>query len=295
MLCYNQEKSKEFTFMPVILGQKTIENTPYISSSFTPPRHLHSHTFFEITFCVKGHSINTINGVPFSFQNGACVILRPGDVHSLTEYDPTVYEHIDLYAFPKQFKSICDCAHPELYDRIVNATEPIYFSLSNEIFSFLFNHSLVLKEMLANKDPFLQTQYVAMMSVILSEWIRQESYRQTYKPTWLQDLLPKFNNINFVQKNITQIARETGFSLPYFSSQFKKYMGISAIDYLIKKRIHLSKYLLEKDDSLKILEIAGMIGFENPSTYSKHFLQEFKITPREYRKRARTDLHDSSV
>ena len=103
-------------------------------------------------------------------------------------------------------------------------------------------------------------------------------------PTWLTELLPKFNNINFVQKNITQIAQETGFSLPYFSTQFKKHVGMSAIDYLIKKRVHLSKKLLIGDDRLRILDISGMLGFENPSTFSKHFLQEFKMTPKEYRK-----------
>ena len=103
-------------------------------------------------------------------------------------------------------------------------------------------------------------------------------------PTWLTELLPKFNNINFAQKNITQIAQETGFSLPYFSTQFKKHVGISAIEYLIKKRVHLSKKLLIGDDRLRILDISGMLGFENPSTFSKHFQQEFKMSPKEYRK-----------
>lgn len=270
--------------MPIILGYKTIEKTPLISSSFTPPRHLHSHEFFEISFCVTGSSVNTINGVPFPFQNGSCVILRPGDVHSLTEYDERVYEHIDLYVSPELFRALCDCSNKDLYDEIINHLDPIYFSLSNETFAFLFNQSLFLKEMIANETPMHETLYATMISIVLSEFVKHESYRQTYKPTWLKELLPKFNNINFVQKNVTQIAYETGFSLPYFSSQFKKYMGISAIDYLIKKRVHLSKDLLASESGLKVLDIAGMLGFENPSTLSKHFLHEFKISPKEYRK-----------
>ena len=272
--------------MPVFLDLKSIQHTPYISSSFTPPQHLHTHEFFEISFCVTGTAVNTINGTPLAFQNGSCVILRPGDVHSLTEYDKTVYEHIDLYVPVDSFRKICDGCHPNLYNEIIRREEPLYLSLSNEIFTFLFNQSLYLKEMLLNGTPLFQTVHSMMISVVLSEWVKQKAYPQTYQPTWLKELLPKFNHINFVQKNITQIASETGFSLPYFSSQFKKYMGVSAIEYLIKKRVHLSKELLIKNENLKILDIAGMLGFENPSTFSKHFLEEFKTTPKEYRKQA---------
>ncbi len=275
--------------MPVILGHEIIKNTPYISSSFTPPQHPHGHEFFEISFCVTGHSINTVNDTPFSFQNGSCVILRPGDVHALTEYDKNVYEHIDLYSSAEQFRHICDSCHPDLYEEIVQHDSPIYFSFSNELFSFLFNQSLYLKEMIANGNKFSQSLHASMITVILSEWVKHKVYRQTYKPTWLKELLPKFNSINFVQKNVTQIAQEAGFSLPYFSSQFKKYMGISAIEYLIKKRVHLSKDLLTNDPKLRILDISGMLGFENPSTFSKHFMKEFKLSPKEYRKQFNTD------
>ena len=273
--------------MPIILDANEIKHTPYISSSFTPPRHQHSHEFFEISFCVTGRAVNTINDTPFPFQNGSCVILRPGDVHALTEYDPRVYEHIDLYADTQNIQKLCDACHPDLYQEILTCEHPIYFSLSNELFSFLFNQSLLLKEMIVNNNKLFQTLYVSMVSVILSEWVKNKVYTKTVMPTWLQALLPKFNNVNFVQKNITQIARETGFSLPYFSTQFKKYMGVSAIEYLTKKRVQLSKDLLTNGPHLRILDISGMLGFENPSTFSKHFMQEFKLTPKEYRKQTR--------
>ena len=270
--------------MPVLLDLKSIENTPLISSSFTPPKHLHSHVFFEISFCVTGHSVNTINGVPFSFQNGACVILRPGDEHQLTEYDPKVYEHIDLYAIPEDFKRLCDSLHGELYDEIMNAEDPICFTITSELFSYLFNQSLLLREMISKNNKFYQTLHATMISVILSEWIKNKVYIKTFMPSWLNELLPKFNDVSFIQKNVTQIANETGFSLPYFSTQFKKYVGVSPIDYLIKKRVHLSTGLLMNNRKLKILDISLMLGFENPSTFSKHFMREFKLSPKEYRK-----------
>lgn len=276
--------------MPVFLDYLSIESNPYISSSFTPPQHQHSHEFFELTFCVSGKSVNTINGIPHSFTNGTCVILRPGDSHSLTEYDPRIYEHIDLYAKVDFFQNLCNAFHKDLYDEIVTSKKPICFSLSNELFAFLFNQSLLLKEMITNKNKYFETLYSSMIAAILSEWIKNKIYDKKYMPTWLSDLLPKFNDISFVQKNVTQIANECGFSLPYFSTQFKKYLGVSAIEYLTKKRVHLSKDLIAKDSHLRILDVSGMLGFENPSTFSKHFLQEFNLTPKEYRNRFQRKL-----
>ena len=276
--------------MNAVLGIKTIEQNPYISSSFTPPSYPHAHDFFEISFCVKGYSLNTINGTPFPFQNATCVILRPSDVHSLTNYDPKIYEHCDLYCLPERFKKICNACHKDLYNEILNHDSPIVFTLSNEVFSFLFDQSLLLKEMIANDNQFFETVYLSMLSTILSQWIRNKIFQQNFLPKWLTDLLPKLNNIKFLQKNITQIAQETGFSLPYFSTQFKKYVGVSAIKYLTKKRVHLAKDLLAKDFNLSILDISGMLGFENPSTFSKHFKQEFNLTPKEYRKISQQNL-----
>lgn len=275
--------------MAVVLNYKEIEKNPYISSSFTPPSYMHSHEFFEISFCVTGQSINTINDVPFPFQNGACVIIRPGDVHSLTEYDPKIYEHIDLYASEDGFKSLCDATDPELYREISASESPIFFTLPSELFSFLFNQSLLLKEMISGGNELYRTLHSSMILVILSEWVKTKIYTKTFMPDWLKDLLPKFNDISFVQKNVTQIASYTGFSLPYFSMQFKKYIGVSAIEYLTQKRVYISKDLLSTTH-LRILDISNMLGFENPSTFSKHFMQELKLTPREYRKRHRNNF-----
>lgn len=269
--------------MATILGYEAIERNPYISSSFTPPRYPHSHLFFELSFCVSGFSTNTINDIPFPFKNGSCVILRPGDTHSLTNYDEKIYEHIDLYVSVEKFIEICGCCDSSLYEKILNEEKPIFFTISNESFTYLFNQSLLLKEMIANKDDNFKLIYVSLISILLSEWVKTKAYIEKFKPNWLKELLPKYNNVSFLQKNISQIASETGFSLPYFSTQFKKYMEVSAISYLIKKRIHISKDLLLNNPRLRILDISMMLGFENPSTFSKHFLEEFKISPKKYR------------
>ena len=46
----------------------------------------------------------------------------------------------------------------------------------------------------------------------------------------------------------------------------------------------IEKQLLA-ENRMNIIDIAMLLGFANPSTYSKHFLKEFGISPSEYRRR----------
>jgi AraC-like DNA-binding protein len=69
----------------------------------------------------------------------------------------------------------------------------------------------------------------------------------------------------------------------YFSSFFKKYNGLSPVDYIIRKRIsHSMDYLRATDKT--VIEIAGLCGFNNSSNYNKMFKKISNMTPSEFRK-----------
>jgi AraC-like DNA-binding protein len=81
-------------------------------------------------------------------------------------------------------------------------------------------------------------------------------------------------------KELADIAHMTS---TYFSAFFKKYVGISPIDYIIRRRISRSMdYLLATDKS--ILEIAGVCGFNNSTNYNKMFKKISAMTPSEFRR-----------
>ncbi|HEY5584964.1 MAG TPA: AraC family transcriptional regulator [Ruminiclostridium sp.] len=65
--------------------------------------------------------------------------------------------------------------------------------------------------------------------------------------------------------------------------KFKKHIGITPYEYLIKFRINQSKNFLESTD-LSITEIAESVGFEDCSHFIKMFKQYEKTTPLQYRK-----------
>lgn len=83
--------------------------------------------------------------------------------------------------------------------------------------------------------------------------------------------------------NIEKIAGQIQMSVSYFSMEFKKYVGITYIEFLTDLRIRRAKELL-RGTALKISEISEMVGYENPSYFNFIFRKNVGKTPGEYRK-----------
>jgi len=71
----------------------------------------------------------------------------------------------------------------------------------------------------------------------------------------------------------------------YLSKLFKEKIGQNFIDYLTKVRVEHAKEML-KNPSLKICDIAYMVGYESPKHFSKIFKDVVGISPKDYRNKA---------
>lgn len=78
------------------------------------------------------------------------------------------------------------------------------------------------------------------------------------------------------------LADQMHLSPYYFSRLFKKELGSSPYDYLLKARINRGKHLLLHTD-MTIGEIASETGFASASRFTHLFTQRVGISPSEYR------------
>ncbi|MBN2853711.1 MAG: helix-turn-helix domain-containing protein, partial [Clostridia bacterium] len=95
--------------------------------------------------------------------------------------------------------------------------------------------------------------------------------------------------ISFIEKNYSQkLSIDDMVSLIFISKYhflrlFKVYSGVTPYEYLINKRVTVSKQLLkESNDSIN--EIAAKIGFGNATVYIKYFKRLTNLTPNQFRK-----------
>lgn len=84
------------------------------------------------------------------------------------------------------------------------------------------------------------------------------------------------------------VARECNISADWLGKLFKKSMGVTVVNYLTHVRLEQAALLL-KGSELNVAEICYRVGYKNPNYFSKAFTKHAGLSPRDYRKKHRTD------
>ena len=81
---------------------------------------------------------------------------------------------------------------------------------------------------------------------------------------------------------VKDVADFVGLNRSYLTSSFKKILGETPQEYLIRLRMEKAEELL-KTTKEPVAEIASLVGYEDPLTFSKVFKRERGVSPKEYR------------
>lgn len=83
---------------------------------------------------------------------------------------------------------------------------------------------------------------------------------------------------------VMDLAACTGLSESYLSTLFKKEMGVSLSDYILRRRIEAAENML-KFSSYSCADIAATLAFSSQSHFTRAFRAQTGFTPRAYRER----------
>lgn len=83
--------------------------------------------------------------------------------------------------------------------------------------------------------------------------------------------------------SLEKIARDVFLSKNYISNIFKKYVGMSVVDFIREVKVDRAKVLLTEENR-KIREIAEKLNFTDTEYFTKIFKEKTGFTPSEYRK-----------
>ncbi len=85
--------------------------------------------------------------------------------------------------------------------------------------------------------------------------------------------------------SLEEASEQAALSPTYFSKVFKDEIGLSFTRYINQIRVNHAKTLL-KTTPCTLIEISGLVGFEDQSYFSRVFKQEIGISPGKYRARS---------
>jgi AraC-like DNA-binding protein len=87
---------------------------------------------------------------------------------------------------------------------------------------------------------------------------------------------------------LEELATRSGFSAQHLNRVFRKSLGVTPLQYLMRTRMERAALLL-REDSMTVRAIGQQLGFDDPYYFSRVFSQHFGQSPAQFRAAAGSD------
>ncbi len=249
---------------------------------------LHSHDFYELYFFISGDADYIIDNVRYDLKSGDILLISPDNLHRLDMVRPSAYERIVLWINPKYVKSL-STDKTDLCCAFKHCNESKNFLIRDYQISERIKANLIDLSYCVGSEEF----GADIKSELLVKTILLELCRHSAIPTLSgtenaprRISIPVSKVIEYIDGNLNSpltldLLEEVAFVSKYYLSRlFKEETNSSIHQYILKKRLLLSKKYIEQ--GLPINEVYLKCGFNDYSNYFRAFKQEYAITPKQY-------------
>lgn len=253
---------------------------------------IHYHTLIEISLILRGNGLYKVNNTIYPIQAGDIFFFRPNEAHCITDIEENDMELLNLHIAPYYLYTNFQNALNSNYIKILATNFPLS---SNKINETLPSNQVeeVRNLILSIRTEFEQKKsdyllcacnYISAILILFSRSYKNIRFSQREKQNY-QKLLSavKYIDLHF-KDNITldSLAKKVAYSRCYFSSIFKKCIGMSVWDYVCIKRIEEALTLIKTTDK-NIGDIAFECGFSSTVNFNKLFKKYTNVTPKVFR------------
>lgn len=176
----------------------------------------------------------------------------------------------------------------------------------NEFFTSLRHRAAQMMLLMVNSESSdrqlcLESHYLAMTSDIYREIDAVKTIPVHTKPVDITvatfDKMIAYIDENYQQKiELENLAKIGGYNVNYTSQFFKRQLGVSFLEYVLRLRLREATVRLVNSNDA-VAHIASSCGFADIKAFNVAFKKHFHTTPSEYRKQAneigrKTKLHD---
>ncbi len=253
----------------------------------------HTHPFFEFVYVLKGKAEHTINDNTMILSEGDYFLIDIGSRHEYmkldTEPDLCIVNCMFKPRFidetlrdAKNFYGIVDFCLPGLYDP--NTARAATLRSYHDSTGYI---GTVIRQMMREAQE-RDVGYLSVLKGLLINLLIELARNEAALPRSGNDGITRYI-VEYVAKNyshplrLSEICEEMSFSLTYASSVFKRDMGMTFRDYLMKVRLEKACRLIQSSDKT-VAEIAAAVGYSDPAFFFKIFKKELGLTPKDYKR-----------
>lgn len=275
-----------WTDRQVMLGESSFEFYHYLDSA--PPQvEFHQHPFYELFLLLDGDVSYTIEGKTYLLRPGDILLTNSLDIHRPEVRPGRPYERVVLWLDDSFFDPL-RAGGDDLASCFADAARKDYRRVRPDQAASIRIRSLCEQISQAQNSRALGSPALvyARILTLLVEVCRCYfgSSGQSHEEVTESDLVNGV--LNYINRNIggdlslDSIAERFYLSKFYLSRQFKQYTGMSIYQYIIKKRMTVSRDMLR--DGASVTDACMGCGFNDYSNYLKAFKREFGCNPSEF-------------
>jgi len=246
----------------------------------------HSHTFYEVIYCVQGELEYLLGIRRYQVQSGDIIIAPPGVIHCpILPKDMIIpYKRYVLW-ISAYFAETLRNASGEILD----SQEATVLRTTGTKWEYLKRYfTRGVKESEA-KAPGWQVCLGGIATQLLVHIARASHELATVPTNLKEDLLEQI--LEYVQNNlkeklsVAQTAQNFHISQSTLTHLFHREMGISFYRCVIQRRLAEGKNLIARGMTME--EVSLTVGFQEYSAFYRAFKSEYGISPIQYRKMLR--------
>lgn len=236
---------------------------------------MHFHPFTEIFYVIGGKGKFAVENESFNVKKDDMIIVNPNIYHHEDSSGDDPLEYVVLGVDELTF-DLNGEDHLFLYQS---------FDKNNDDMEYYISRLLMESE---RKEFGYETVCQKLFELFMLKIIRQMKVNLSKDNTQLPAkreirMICHYIDLNYSEDiTLESLADYMKMNKYYMAYEFKKYMGISPINYLIERRIKECKSLL-RTTSLSIAEISETVGFSSQSYFSQMFKKNTNMTPKQFR------------
>ena len=245
---------------------------------------LHSHTFYELLFCLNDCGAEYLVGADrYRLRRGDIILVPPGTSHRplLPEELAEPYERYVLW-LSREFMDTCVTAFGMEDIRNLSGTLLRTRGTKWELLGELFRRGVWESE---NGQPGWQAAVVGntiTLLTLMSRCLQDQTAAvlTAEKPDLLNEVLAYIEA--HLQEKITleDTARQFYVSASTVTQLFRQKMGTSFYRCVTQRRLISAKTLIAQGKTLE--DVGHAVGFTDYSSFYRAFKKEYGITPRQY-------------
>ena len=253
----------------------------YVSSGGKElPPFRHTHDCYEFVIPLRTLPLLYYEKANYIGEVGFCYPINPSVDHG-TEFD-LADTHLFSIAIDKEFleKIAADLGFKENQFFA-------HFSIGKSLFESIGKFQQATRNAVRD-EVAIESLATSIVTYIVKEGLTQNidlrRPEKKYAPRIKEIVYYMYRHYPDPNLTIASLAKKSGYSLSHFSRVFKAFMHDSPVVHLNKLRLSEAKRLFF-DKSLKIKDIAVMVGYRNASTFTEAFRVAMGMNPLDYRKK----------